>query len=126
MAIDSAHNDWLETYKSLISLSTEGFKFCALANGGAAVAILAYLGNVAGKNGVVPDMRCAMASFLAGLFFCGVAMLFAYLTQLTRLNRLSQNKEPSKDWRFWVAIFLVASSLIAFACGSWFAVVSFK
>ena len=51
MAIDSAHNDWLETYKSLISLSTEGFKFCALANGGAAVAILAYLGNVAGKNG---------------------------------------------------------------------------
>jgi hypothetical protein len=51
MAIDSAHNDWLETYKSLISLSTEGFKFCALANGGAAVAILAYLGNVAARVG---------------------------------------------------------------------------
>jgi len=126
MAIDSAHSDWLETYKSLISLSTEGFKFCALANGGAAVAILAYLGNVAGKNGAVPDMRCAMASFLAGLFFCGVALLFAYLTQLTRLNRLSQHKDPSKDWRLLVAIFLAASSLIAFACGSLFAVVSFK
>ncbi|MEQ1593277.1 MAG: hypothetical protein ABL892_12945 [Thiobacillaceae bacterium] len=126
MTTDLAHNDWLETYKSLISLSTEGFKFCAFANGGAAVAILAYLGNVVGKNVSVPDMRCAMASFLAGLFFCGVAMLFAYLTQLTRLNRLSQNKDARKDWRFWVAIILVASSLIAFAFGSWFAVVSFK
>jgi len=71
-------------------------------------------------------MRCAMAAFLAGLLFCGAAMFFAYLTQLTRLNRLSQKKDPSKDWRFWVAIFRAASSLIAFACGSWFAVVTFK
>ncbi len=29
---------FIETYKSLVALSTEGFKFCALANGGAEVA----------------------------------------------------------------------------------------
>ena len=125
MNVDPRHDDWLETYKSLITLSTEGFKFCALANGGAAVAILAYLGNVAGKYGAAPDMRIAMGSFLTGLVFCGIAMLFAYLSQLTRLNRLSRGEDPSKDWRLLVAILLVAASVVAFASGSWFAVVSF-
>ena len=33
----------LETYKSLIAIATEAFKFSALINGGAAVAILAAI-----------------------------------------------------------------------------------
>ena len=47
------HTD--QTYKSLIHLSIEGFRFCALANGGAAVALLAYLGNIASK---APGLAC--------------------------------------------------------------------
>jgi hypothetical protein len=120
------HDDWLETYKSLIVLSTEGFKFCALANGGAAVAILAYLGNVANSGSVRPDMRCPMAAFLAGLLFCGIAMFAAYWNQLSRLNRVSERKDPSKDWRLWVAIAFAILSLVAFACGAWLAVVKFR
>lgn len=126
MSNDPRHDDWLETYKSLISLSTEGFKFCALANGGAAVAILAYLGNVVGKGFTAPDMSTPMAIFLAGLVLCGFAMLFAYFNQLSRLNRLSRREDPSKDWRLWVAVALFISSLSAFACGSWQAVLAFK
>jgi hypothetical protein len=61
----------LETYKSLIAIATEAFKFSALINGGAAVAILAYLGNAAGKGAAFPDMRGSMAYFLGGLFLCG-------------------------------------------------------
>jgi hypothetical protein len=90
-----AHDHLIETYKSLVTLSTEGFKLCALANGGAAVAILAYLGNVAGKDPPVPvpDMRCAMGAFLAGLVFCGFGMFFAYLTQLERLDRIVKGQD---------------------------------
>lgn len=44
MVNDLIDNHWLETYKSLVTLSVEAFKFSALANGGAAVALLAYLG----------------------------------------------------------------------------------
>jgi len=93
-------DDWIETYKSLVTLSTEAFKFCALANGGAAVAILAYLGNVVGKDHLVPvpDMRYPMAAFLEGLVFCGLAMLFAYCIQFRRLNRLAQAMNPKGDW----------------------------
>lgn len=117
--------DWEVTYKSLVTVATEGFKFLALANGGAAVAILVYLGDIAGKNAPVPDMRCAMLSFLLGLFFCGAAMLFAYLTQLKRLNNIVDGKDTRGDWRLVVSLVFAVLSLFAFGLGSLLAVTSF-
>jgi hypothetical protein len=57
MAIEDEHA--IETFKSLILVSLQGLKLLALFNGGAAVALLAYLGNVAGKGLPVPSMRLA-------------------------------------------------------------------
>ena len=118
--------DWQETFRSLVTLATEGFKFCALANGGAAVAILAYLGDVAGRDGALPDLRCAMGSFLFGLFFCGCSMLFAYLTQLKRLNSLAEGKNTRGDWRLIVSLIFIFLSLSFFGIGSLSAVTSFR
>ena len=128
MATELSNQHWIETYKSLITLSIEGFKFAALANGGAAVALLAYLGNVAGKGASAPDMRCAMAAFLAGLAACGLAMLFAYLTQLKLLNESRNGERPklSHGWLLWSAIVLFVCSLVFFGVGSWQAVVGFR
>lgn len=128
MTADIAVDHWLETYKSLITLSIEGFKFCALANGGAAVALLAYLGNIASKAGAVPDMQCPMAAFLAGLTACGLSMMFAYLTQLKLLNEFGPNRKPelSHAWVLWAAIAFFACSLFAFGFGSWQAVLRFR
>ena len=118
---------WLETYKSLITLSIESFKFSALANGGAAVALLAYLGNTAGKTITSTDMRCPMLAFLVGLTFCGFAMLFGYLTQLKLLNEIgrAENFVIRHSLFLWLAITLYALSLIAFGVGSWQAVIRF-
>lgn len=126
MSSDPSYTDWVETYKSLVTLATEGFKFCALANGGAAVALLAYLGNVAGKGLSGPDVRWAMAAFLVGLTFCGTAMIFAYLTQLRRLNELAGWKQIGRDWRLAIAILGMAGSVASFAVGSCIAVAMFK
>jgi hypothetical protein len=62
MTTDVAHQHWLETHKSLITLSIEGFKFSALASEGAAVTVLAYPGNVAGTKCIAhpPDMQIPM------------------------------------------------------------------
>lgn len=119
---------WLETYKSLIGISIEGFKFSALANGGAAVALLAYLGNIASNCSVAPDMRYPMAAFLSGLVFCGFAMVFAYLTQLRLLNEIGRVQKPTitHAWFLWAALMLFALSLIAFGVGSWLSVVNFR
>lgn len=127
MADSFLDDHYIETYKSLVALSVEGFKFCALANGGAAVALLTYLGNVASKGTVTPDMRCAMAAFLSGLFACGVAMLFAYLTQLRILNERAQPPNASRSHRkfLYASAAMLGLSLLAFAVGAWQAVVRF-
>ncbi|MFM5096534.1 hypothetical protein ACET62_10550 [Aeromonas veronii] len=129
--------DWHlnETYKSLITISVEAFKFCALANGGAAVAILAYLGNVAAKTDVTTPVgiRCAMGAFLFGLVTCGLSMVCAYLTQLQLFNEEKLQRIPQELRGDSVShsaflrpalIFLVAS-LLSFCEGSLLAVLSF-
>jgi hypothetical protein len=125
---DVSGQHWLETYKSLITLSVEGFKFTALVNGGAAVALLAYLGNVASRVPPAPDMRPPMAAFLTGLAFCGSALLFAYLTQLKLLNESSQPEKPAVGHGVLLgaAIASFVGSLVAFGVGSWLAVCSFR
>ena len=125
----SLHNDhWLETYKSLVAISMEGFKYLVLINGGAAVALLAYLGNVAANNHAVPDMRCPMLAFLLGLSLCGLALLGSYLTQLLLLNELSKPDQKSERHPvlLWGTILLYVFSLGAFIVGSWQAVVRFN
>lgn len=128
MVSERSNQHWIETYKSLITLSIEGFKFIALANGGAAVALLAYLGNVTGKGVVAPDMRYAMAAFLAGLAACGCSMFFGYLTQLKLLNESHGFARPklSHSCVLWSAIGMFACSLVLFCIGSWQAVVGFR
>lgn len=119
---------WIETYKSMITLSIEGFKYSALANGGAAVAILAYLGNVSGKGQPIPDMSMPMILFSFGMICCGLAMIFSYLTQFYLLSDLAKIRKAKKTH----LLFLLASfsffviSLIVFGFGSWQAIGQFR
>lgn len=124
-----------ETYKSLITISLEAFKFCALANGGAAVAILAYLGNIAAKTDLTTPIgiRCAMGAFLFGLLSCGIAMVFAYLTQLQLFNEEKEqliptelrSKRVSHTLYLRLALLFLGTSLFAFGEGALLAVWSF-
>jgi len=77
-----------ETYKSLITISVEALKMVALINGGAAVAILAYLGNLAShpSHRRIPNMTCALAFFSIGLLLTVLAFIASYLTQLRLYN----------------------------------------
>lgn len=128
MATEQPNQYWIETYKSLITLSVEGFKFAILANGGAAVALLAYLGNVAGKGVITPDMRFATAAFLFGIVFCGISMLCAYLTQLQLLNEFitTELSKHSHKWLLRIAIIFFLISIVSFGVGSMCAVVMFN
>lgn len=95
MATDFKQERLTETFKSLVTLSVEGFRYLALINGGAVVTLLAYLGNVT-KNGLpMPNLQCALLFFLLGLAACGVAMVYAYFTQLRLLNDF--NTEATTD-----------------------------
>ena len=127
------HWQWhiTETFKGLITLSTEVVKMLALVNGGAAVALLAYLGNVAHNPGLhPPHLMHALMSFCTGLFATLLAVIFAYLTQLKLYNeeraKRQQNLLPESQrkqikerhgWILAVAILLALLAAIAFLFG---------
>ena len=73
-------------------------------------------------------MHLSMGCFLGGLVFCGLALVASYLTQL-RLYAGSVGRADNSftSYAFWLylAMFLCLFSIVAFAAGSYFAVLRF-
>ena len=101
----------IETYKSLISISTETFKALQLLNGGAVVALLAYLGQMAPTHPeVVGYAKRPLGFFVAGLVSGTLVYITSYLTQLS-LHNENIGTEGYKDgghklW-LWVSFALL-------------------
>jgi hypothetical protein len=117
--VDIAKEHAVETFKSIVQISLEGLKLLALFNGGAAVALLAYLGNVAGKGMPVPNMRLPMVCYVVGLTTCGFAFLSGYLTQFWLYNESTGQAPRGRHVKFQISgIICAVLSLAAFAVGS--------
>lgn len=128
--IEIEKEEVIETYKSLITISLEGLKFLSLLNGGAAVAILAFLGQVYSKGGSVPYMTLPMLSFIIGLFCNGLSFLFVYFTQL-RVYEGALQEAPifnSRSWKMMArfALSFAFVSLCSFSVGCFLAVNLFQ
>jgi len=116
--------DWhrQETYKSMISISTEGFKLLALLNGGAAAGMLAAFQHL--SNSIPPfALQISIACFSLGLFFVGGAFLFSYLTQNTLYNEtMNRQQQGSHVVHLKCAFAACVVSLICFLGGALVAV----
>ena len=99
-----------ETYKSLITISVEALKMVALVNGGAAVALVAYLGNLASHSSHrrIPNMTCALAFFSSGLFLTVLAFIASYFTQL-RLYNEDRIQDGLVDPQHELAVLILAN-----------------
>ncbi len=75
----------LETYRSLVSLGCESLKALQLLNGGAIVALLAYLGQSSLAH-QIKQIFLPMSLFVVGLSIGTFCFLGAYFTQLALLN----------------------------------------
>ena len=110
--------DWHaeKTYESMITYGTNAIKFVLLANGGAVLSILTFLGNHSDK---IAGVKCAITYFVVGVILGGVANMIAYITQLTLFN---QRDEVGiyRDHRTWLYLTMLALVLgiICFAAGS--------
>lgn len=94
-----------------------------LLNGGAAIALLAWLGNVYSKNQVIPPVMPALLLFALGVFFSSFATGTAYLAQAKfqvhakkQLNGNETGDEP-KGLQF-ISISLVGIGYIFFLVGA--------
>jgi len=111
----------LETYKSLIAISVEGIKALQLLNGGAIVALLAYLGQVTARADLAVRVRLPLSLFVLGLTLGTLAFATSYLTQLALFNESVQGA-AYRGWRhtrwLWWTFGIAVCSLAAFGVGS--------
>ncbi|MGB1562043.1 MAG: hypothetical protein ACPHN2_11140 [Sinimarinibacterium flocculans] len=111
----------VETFRSLISISTEAFKALQWLNGGAVVALLAYFGQVSAPPSVIASARFPLALFVGGLVAGCLAFFTAYLTQLALHNENVKNesfKGPKHGLWLWVTFAICAVSVALFSWGA--------
>lgn len=108
----------LETYKSMVTISLEVFKYLALLNGGAAAGMLAAADKIVR---ILPahTVRTAILCFVAGLVFDAVALFFSYWTQNTLYNEtMGRTKADRHIWSIRISTVACALSLAAFCVGA--------
>ncbi len=127
MNYNDAHS--IETYKSLIAIAQFGLRCVLLINGGAAIAVLAFVGQLAASVGM-PDVGMALTWFVLGIAIGGIALATSYLTQLVLFNEARAEESPRflKKHQPWlrVSLLLFVLSIVAFALGSFSAVASYE
>jgi hypothetical protein len=87
LAIDNAQVTWnQEMFKSVISAGQVALRSVILINGGAAVALLAFIGSIWDKSTIdnltIKKLLISMAGFVLGVLLGGVAASLTYLVQL--------------------------------------------
>lgn len=118
-------SDWHseETYKGLLQLSTGGLRFGALVNGGAAIALLALLGDLYGRGIDISPLRVAMIYFIVGIALAGLAHVTAYITQLALYEESALDKPETGIYQhrvfLWVSFLLVLGSIGTFCLGAY-------
>jgi hypothetical protein len=127
MSIGSPDTSWhlTETYKSLIAISVEALKLLVLVNGGAAIALLAYLGSFASRASAgvsPPNLVWPLSFYSLGVFVTVLAFGISYVTQLRLYNeeiniRAGYTVPRVHAWLLWVGIALALGAAVAFGIG---------
>jgi hypothetical protein len=105
--------------ESVFKTSETAFNAATLINGGAVVALLAFLGNLSAKSGPllvglsVPDLRRAMLAFTLGVACSGFGHVARYFTQFFGFK----DRSSWAGWSNLMVILLMAGSFAAFAYG---------
>jgi hypothetical protein len=123
----------IENLKGAITLGVEALKTTILLNGGAAIAVLTFYGNIAKDGTHLPInrfcLRLTLASFAFGTLLAGISFLMAYLSQLysgTDPDDGDSKVHDRTERRLRTsAVCIGAGSLIAFGVGLIFAIQAF-
>ena len=108
----------LETFRSLINISVEALKILVLLNGGAIVALLAYLGQVDTRVQLASLVAHPVRVFVVGLVLGALSFVGSYLTQLSLYSETVFRKTQRHHWFLWVTLLLGLASIAAFAWGA--------
>jgi hypothetical protein len=113
------HDRGLEVYRQVNAVGQSALKSIMLINGGAAVALLAFLGNLVNSHANVALLPFAnsMRGFVIGVFLSAVAFATTYLSQVCYSGDTTSHERFGKGLNFLTSL-VSAASLVAFLWGS--------
>ncbi len=119
--------DWHQqkTYESMITYGVNAVKFVLIANGGAILSILTFLGNHPDRIGCI---KPALILFMIGVVCGGAVNITAYMTQLSLFNQRSHTVRKLHDHRTWlyISMALIGLGTVCFAAGGFIAIVALQ
>jgi len=120
---ERVHESKLEDRRLLIAAGQSSMKTSILINGGAAVALLAFVGHLvgSGNNALVPGFAVSLVCFVMAVLSGALSLGVTYVT----LSSYSAEKTNRGNITNYIAVVLVALSFALFGTGSWFAFMAF-
>ena len=103
----------IETYKSLVQISNEGYKLLLAINGGGMLALLTFAGQMIINEKDISCFALSFYYFTGGIVGCALAMFSGYQTQLSVFN----NKKPLAQRWLNIATVLFLTSILMFCIG---------
>jgi hypothetical protein len=117
----------LEMLRGTIATGQSAIKSSLLINGGAAVAVLAFLGNAWSKGlprNVLTGASYGLSLFVWGVLAAATAAGFTYVSQAGFGDEFGKHSQRIGICGRTLAMLLVAASYVLFACAAWQAYLS--
>lgn len=111
----------LEMLRSTIAISHLALKSSILINGGAAVAMLAFMGgawNHLPSQGAKTAIACALSMFVYAVLVAGVSTGCAYIAQAALGGEWGEKAEKVGELFRWITVILFFASMILFYLGA--------
>lgn len=107
----------LELFKSIVTAGQAALKTTILINGGAAVALLAFIGKLytTQSKELIPLLAVSLVCYVYGVLCGSLATGFTYLTQFLHLRKIPKLGATANI----LSNLCVIGSYILFAVGSW-------
>ena len=117
-----AHERDLELIRATVATAHAALKAAMLINAGAAIAMLAFLGNIVQNKvaaNLIPSLSCALILYVWGVLVAAVATGTAYVSQAGFGNELGKRSKAIGGIFRMTSGFLIATSYVLFGYASW-------
>ena len=115
------HHEWkLQNLKAAFQLGSSAIQAILIVNGGAAIALLALIGNLGSHPTIpmaIPVLRASLLCFAGGAATAPLGATLAWVAQLQTINSGSAEKDPGEGLRL-VAGVVGLCGIFAFAIGA--------
>jgi hypothetical protein len=121
----STDDSWKANHEATVASGTLAIRTMLLINGGAVLAVLGFIGGIAGQGRVcsrdLNQIAASLTPFGLGVVFVALATAMAYLANRAILATVGVPPTTLRNWRSGIlqvlAALSVVLSLVAFMCG---------